>query len=106
MCRFGAKRQLATAFKPLLGASRAEVHKEHVMSAPARNTAVVFGRLQSRELRLAAARNRVDGLQVMTVEQLACRLAGGFCRPIDDEALRKALQSALEETPLGELEEI
>lgn len=76
------------------------------MSAPTRNTAVVFGRLQSRELRLTAARSRAAGLQVMTIEQLACRLAGGFCRPIDDEALRKALQTALQETALGELEEI
>ncbi|MDP9933494.1 PD-(D/E)XK nuclease family protein [Variovorax paradoxus] len=76
------------------------------MSAPVRNTAVVFGRLQSRELRLVAARNRAAGLQVMTIEQLACRLAGGFCRPVEDGALRKALQTALGQTALGELEEI
>jgi hypothetical protein len=90
----------------LLDLSRVEVHEENVMSAPVRNTAVVFGRLQSRELRLTAARHRAAGLQVMTLEQLACRLAGGFCRPIDDEALRKALQAALEGTALGELDEI
>ncbi len=76
------------------------------MREATRATAVVFGRLQSRELRLAAARSRVAGLQVMTMEQLACRLAGGFLRPIDDEALRKALQIALAETPLGELDKI
>jgi hypothetical protein len=76
------------------------------MSAPARNTAVIFGRVQSRELRLAAARSRAAGLQVMTIEQVACRLAGGFCRPIEDEALRKALQAALGETALGELDDI
>ena len=76
------------------------------MSAPVRRTSVVFGRLQARELRLAAARECAAGLQVMTIEQLACRLAGGFLRPIDDEALRAALQTALRQTDLGELERI
>lgn len=42
----------------------------------------------------------------MSIEQLACRLAGGFHRPIDDEALRQALQVALRQTELGELEGI
>src|SRR6185369_10880373 len=76
------------------------------MNAPARRTAVVFGRLQSRELRLRAARERDHGLQVMTMEQLACRLAGGFNRPIEDEALRTCLQAALPQTELGELDAI
>jgi hypothetical protein len=76
------------------------------MSEPVRRTVVVFGRLQSRELRLDAARNRTAGLQVMTMEQLACRLAGGFSRPIEDEALRTSLQKALADTPLGELDAI
>lgn len=76
------------------------------MVAAARQTAVVFGRLQSRELRLAAARQRQHGLQVLTIEQLACRLAGGFHQPIDDEALRKSLQAALPATALGELDAI
>ena len=76
------------------------------MSAPVRRTAVVYGRLQARELRLSAARQAAAGLQVMTVEQLACRLAGGFWRPIDDEALREALQTALRQTELGELDPI
>lgn len=76
------------------------------MSAHERSTAVVFGRLQSRELRLAAARNRTAGLQVMTIEQVACRLAGGFQKAIEDEALRKALQTALPQTQLGELDAI
>src|SRR6185295_2071613 len=76
------------------------------MNAPVRRTAVVFGRLQSRELRLRAAREHDHGLQVMTMEQLACRLAGGFSRPIDDEALRTCLQAALPQTELGELDAI
>jgi hypothetical protein len=76
------------------------------MNTPMRRTAVVYGRLQARELRLAAARGRRAGLQVLTAEQLACRLAGGFSRPIEDEALRSALQTALADTHLGELDAI
>jgi hypothetical protein len=80
--------------------------REDVMIQPIRHTAVVFGRLQSRELRLSAAREQVAGLQVLTIEHVACRMAGGFLRPIDDEALRQALQTALPQTQLGELDAI
>ena len=59
-----------------------------------------------RETRLRAARERRHGLQVMTFEQLAARLAGGFARPIDNESLRAAIQQALPETELGELDGI
>src|SRR3546814_514790 len=59
-----------------------------------------------RERRLAAARDSRHGLQVMSFEQAAVRLAGGFVRPIDDESLRAAIQAVLPATPLGELESI
>ena len=59
-----------------------------------------------REARLSAARNRGHGLQVMTWEQLAARLAGGFAQPVDDETLRKAIHNVLPNTPLGELDGI
>src|SRR3546814_7763909 len=59
-----------------------------------------------REIRLRAARDRRHGLQVMTFEHLAARLAGGFSRPIDNESLRAAIQQALPETELGELDGI
>jgi hypothetical protein len=71
-----------------------------------RRTVVAHGRLAMRELRLDAARDRRHGLQVMTFEQLASRLAGGLSRPVDDEALRTAIQAALPETALGELDGI
>jgi hypothetical protein len=71
-----------------------------------RRTIVAHGRLAMREIRLDAARNRLHGLQIMTFEQLAVRLAGGFARPIDDEALRAAIQTVLPTTSLGELEGI
>ena len=71
-----------------------------------RRTIVAHGRLATRELRLDAARQRRHGVQIMSFEQLAVRLAGGFARPIDDECLRTAIQAVLPDTPLGELESI
>lgn len=71
-----------------------------------RRTIVAHGRLAMRELRLDAARQRRHGVQIMSFEQLAVRLAGGFARPIDDECLRTAIQAALPDTILGELESI
>lgn len=71
-----------------------------------RRTIVAHGRLAMRELRLDAARQRRHGVQIMSFEQLAVRLAGGFARPIDNECLRTAIQAALQETALGELESI
>jgi hypothetical protein len=69
-----------------------------------RRTIVVHGRLAMRERRLAAARERRHGLQIMTFEQLAARLAGGLSRPIDDESLRAAIQTTLPSMALGELD--
>ncbi|BBF93948.1 PD-(D/E)XK nuclease family protein [Blastochloris tepida] len=76
------------------------------MSVASRSTLVVHGRLAMRERRLAAARAGQHGLQVMSFEQAAVRLAGGFARPIDPESLRVAIQTVLPETPMGELEGI
>lgn len=71
-----------------------------------RRTIVAHGRLAIRELRLNAARQRLHGIQILSFEQLAVRLAGGFTRPINDESLRSAIHAALPETPLGELDGI
>jgi hypothetical protein len=59
-----------------------------------------------KEARLAAARRGLHGQQVMTFEQAASRIAGGFIRSIDDESLRNAIQIALPTTAIGELEGI
>jgi hypothetical protein len=71
-----------------------------------RRTVVAHGRLAMRERRLIAARERRNGLQIMTFEQLAARLAGGFSRPVDSESLRFAIQSTLPEIGLGELDSV
>lgn len=76
------------------------------MTIAHRSTLVVHGRLAMRESRLAAGRAGRHGLQIMSFEQAAVRLAGGFVRPIDDESLRSAIQAALSATPMGELESI
>lgn len=73
---------------------------------PRRKTVVAHGRLAMREIRLRAARDHLHGLQVMTFEHVAARLAGGFSTPIDNESLRAAIQQALPETDLGELDGI
>ena len=71
-----------------------------------RRTVVAHGRLAMREAKMSAARNRGHGLQVMTWEQLAARLTGGFAQPVDDETLREAIHRVLPNTPLGELDAI
>ena len=76
------------------------------MAVASRSTLVVHGRLAMRERRLAAARAGRHGLQVMSFEQAAVRLAGGFARPVDEESLRAAIQAALPVTPMGALESI
>ncbi len=58
------------------------------------------------DLRIEAARARLHGRQIMSFESLACRLAGGFARSIDDEALRDSIQKSLPEVELGELDAI
>ncbi len=71
-----------------------------------RGTVIVHGRLATRELRLAAARTRSHGLQIMAFEQLATRLAGGLSEAVDTETLRSAIQTCLPDTELGELDPI
>ena len=77
----------------------------NIVASP-RRTVVVHSRLKMRELRLAAARKRRHGLQIMTFEQLAARLAGGLARPVDDDAVREAIAAVLPDTVLGELDAI
>lgn len=76
------------------------------MSISNRRTVVVHGRLAMREVRLDAARKRCHGLQILSFEQLAVRMAGGFALAIDDDSLRSAILAVLPATALGELESI
>ena len=76
------------------------------MPVTSRSALIIHGRLAMREGRLAAARDGRHGLQVMSFEHAAVRLAGGFARAIDDESLRIAIQAVLPTTSMGELESI
>lgn len=71
-----------------------------------RHTVVVHGRAARSEHRLRAARERRHGLQIMTFEQLAVRLAGGLARSVDHDALRDAIRHVLPKVQLGELDGI
>lgn len=69
-------------------------------------TVVAQGALAMKDLRLELARERAQGARIMTFERLAARLAGGLLEPIDADALRSAVQSVLQSTELGELDNI
>ena len=71
-----------------------------------RRTVVVHTKLAGHMARVAAARAGENGVQIMTMGQLAARLAGGLLRPVDPDALRDALREALPAVAMGELEPI
>ena len=71
-----------------------------------RRTIVVHTKLAGHMARVEAARSGALGVQVLTMGQMAARLAGGFIAPIDTGALQEAVRDALPETNLGELENI
>jgi hypothetical protein len=66
---------------------------------------IVYSPLAWRSLRGEAAKQGRHGLQVLYIEQLAARLAGGFLRPIDSDALKAAIAKAIT-IDLGELNRI
>ncbi|HEY5127289.1 MAG TPA: hypothetical protein VIJ35_08315 [Bradyrhizobium sp.] len=71
-----------------------------------RRTIVVHTRLAGYMARVEAARAGAHGIQILTMGQMAARLAGGFLAVIDPDCLRDAVREALPETNLGELENI
>lgn len=71
-----------------------------------RRTVIVEGPLAFRMRRIAAARRAEAGVQIMTLPQVAARLAGGFTRPARSEDLDPAIRSALEAGGFAELERI
>ncbi len=60
-----------------------------------RRTVIVSGGHAAAARRLRAARHREHGLQVLTVEQVAQRLAGGFLRPVDGDTLARLAAEAV-----------
>ena len=68
-----------------------------------RSTLIVDGPLALRSQRLAAARERAIGRDILSLPLLAARLAGGFLGPIRRDALFSAIKSALAEGGFQEL---
>jgi hypothetical protein len=65
-----------------------------------RRVAVVEGPLAFRMRRVQAARDGDQGLEILTIPQLAARLAGGFSSPADEEVLYPVISRALAEEGL------
>ena len=70
-----------------------------------RRTAVVQGALAYGMRRAAGARAGETGLQIVTVPQLAARLAGGFLHLATGEVIEPAIRRALDEGGFQELED-
>lgn len=71
-----------------------------------RRTVITSGRLATRSIRVGMAKAGAFGTVVMTFEQAAARLAGGFSRGIDNDTLTGVIHEALSVTDLGELDGI
>jgi hypothetical protein len=71
-----------------------------------RRTVVVEGPLAFRMRRIAAARRGETGIQIVTMPQLAARLAGGFARPARSQDLDPTIRAALEAGDFAELKSI
>ncbi len=68
-------------------------------------TLVVHNRYAWRCHRTRAALDAAQGILLLTIDQLAARLAGGFVRPVDSDALKVAVGAAVMQQ-LGELDAI
>jgi hypothetical protein len=69
-------------------------------------TSIVGSPLGFQMRRADAARSGESGLQILTLPQLAARLAGGFRSPITSEHLDRTVQAALEEGGFREIEAV
>lgn len=70
-----------------------------------RETVIVHSRLAWRRVRADAAAERRHGLQTLSIELLAARLAGGFLQPTDSDAVKSAIAKAIA-NDLGDLNSI
>jgi hypothetical protein len=69
-------------------------------------TIVVHTKLAGHIVRVETARRGENGVQILTMGQLAARLAGGLLRPIDPDHLKIVVRKSLAAVQLGELEPI
>jgi hypothetical protein len=69
-------------------------------------TAIIEQPLAYQMRRLAAARAGESGLQILTLPQMAARLAGRFAYPVVAEQMEPGIQAALDEGGFAELEHV
>lgn len=86
-----------------LGSGDLAVQNEELVN---RRTVVVEGPLAFQMRRIGAARRAEAGVQILTLPQLAARLAGGFIRPARSQDLDPAIRVALEAGGFAELERV
>ncbi|MFO7964885.1 MAG: PD-(D/E)XK nuclease family protein [Desulfobacterales bacterium] len=70
-----------------------------------RKTILIHTRHAWRTRRTRAAAGATHGVQILSIDQMAARLAGGFLRPVDPDDLHNAVSTALL-APLGILDGI
>src|SRR5262245_61091332 len=87
----------------MLRSTRRRVGSKHLVSI---KTAIVEGSLAFQMRRAAAARANESGLQILSLPQLAARLAGGFTASVTAEHLEPAIQRALNDAGLIEFEHV
>jgi hypothetical protein len=75
-------------------------------STPSIRTAIIERPLAYQMRRLAAARTSESGLQILTLPQMASRLAGGFTYPVTAEQMEPGIQAALDEGGFAELDHV
>ncbi len=71
-----------------------------------KRTLIFHTNLSGHMLRVDAARRGTSGVQILTMGQLAARLAGGFLQPIDADALLEVLRTALRESRFPDFDAI
>ena len=68
-----------------------------------KRTIIVAGGTAAAAMRLHAARQNWLGVEILTIEQVAARLAGGFLQPIDGDVLMQAASEAIANASPSEL---
>lgn len=71
-----------------------------------KSTTIRNGRLAMATERFFAASQEVEGLQVMAIEHVAARLAGGLLEMVDIVSLREFVAQVLPDVDMGELRDI
>jgi hypothetical protein len=71
-----------------------------------RRTLIVDSAFAANAARTRAARERLHGLQIMSIDQAAARLAGGFAQRPRREQLQEIVQEVLHSCDLGDLRSI